>query len=110
MPREERRRFGRRSHCKAASIVRAGHRMSAFIYNMSEHGLLLRTPFVACFDQIFEVEIPSDDVIFQCRVAWSKGDSVGAEFVRSPRRISWQRIQRSEARTDFLAMLRAAQL
>jgi hypothetical protein len=107
MPEIERRRFGRREHFKSAFILRGTQRAPAMVYDVSERGVSLRTAFVASVDDHFELAVPEDDVLVRCRVAWVQGDNIGAEFLKSPQRLSWN-ASRPATHNAAVAMLRNA--
>ena len=87
----DRRNFGRRSLCKVARLIRSDlTAVPATVLNMCEVGATIRLSEPPCIGNEFDLEVPEDDFAVQCRVIWLKEDAVGVEFVRSPRRLSWQ--------------------
>jgi hypothetical protein len=85
-----RRQFGRRQAFKAATIVHAdGQRLPATVIDLSEGGARIRVAQPEVVEKEFYLEIPGDDFIVKCRVIHIQEASVGAAFIRPPRRLSW---------------------
>ena len=98
-PGHERRRFGRRQVFKAAVIVLPdATRLPAIVVDISEGGARVQTEHVALVGPGFLLEIPEDDLAYDCRLAHRQAGSVGVEFTRVPRRLSWLRAREATFR------------
>ena len=87
---KERRRFGRRPVFKVATVELAtGERLDAKVVDLSDGGVRVKLADLSLLQGDFVVEIPEDDLIVKCRVIHRHESWVGAQFVRSPRRLSW---------------------
>lgn len=85
----ERRRFGRRDVCKSAVILPPGGKsVPCVVVNMSDGGALLNRLDDVDVPDIFELVIPTDDVVTACRVAHRTGGKIGVEYISLPRRAS----------------------
>jgi hypothetical protein len=88
----ERRRFGRRSVFKVATVVQgAGDRLFGHVIDISEGGARIQLPEVSLLMPEFFLEIPEDDFVVRCRLVHTLQNSAGVEFTRPPRRLSWVR-------------------
>lgn len=88
----ERRKFGRRSVFKIATVVQgAGDRLFGHVIDISEGGARIQLPEVSLLLPEFFLEIPEDDFVVRCRLVHTQQNSAGVEFTRPPRRLSWVR-------------------
>jgi hypothetical protein len=91
MPRNsDRRRFGRRTVCKPATVVQnATQKLPCTVVDVSEGGARIRMVAIDSLAGEFMLVIPEDDVVYDCRLVRRLPDSAGVEFTRMPRRLSW---------------------
>jgi hypothetical protein len=86
----DRRQFGRRRVFKAGIIVQGDNqRLPITIMDISDGGARIKTAEPHRVEKEFSLEIPEDDFVVKCRLVWLEEDAVGAEFIKSPRRLSW---------------------
>ena len=78
----ERRQFGRRSAFKSAT-------MSATVLDLSQGGARIRVAQPEAIGKEFYLEIPENDFIVKCGLVHMQDTSIGAVFIRTPRRLSW---------------------
>ncbi|MBS0235494.1 MAG: PilZ domain-containing protein [Proteobacteria bacterium] len=86
----EQRKFGRRSVFKAAIIAfDDGPRLPCTILDLSDGGAKVRLAEPESLKGEFYLEVPSDDLVIRCQVAYVDADVAGLKYVKPPRRISW---------------------
>lgn len=86
----DRRQFGRRPVFKAAALVLSdGRRMTGFIVDLSDAGARIKLSNPDLVEPEFDLEIPDDDFIVRCKLIHVDDISVGAKYIKPPRRISW---------------------
>jgi len=85
-----RRQFGRRPAFKSATIVQdGGARLAATVIDLSEAGARIKIARPEAVENEFYLEIPENDFIVKCRMVHMQDTSIGAVFIRAPRRLSW---------------------
>jgi hypothetical protein len=88
----DRREFGRRATFKRAKICfPADIEHDCIVIDLSDGGARVRLLGTVEPPATFDLKIPGDDFIVTCEVAHRTDQSVGVKFVRSPRRLSWQK-------------------
>ncbi|HPG89098.1 MAG TPA: PilZ domain-containing protein [Hyphomicrobium sp.] len=86
----EKRKFGRRSVFKPAVLVlEDGKKITGIVVDLSEGGARFQSPNAAQIPKIFMLEIAGDDFTVKCELVHRREDSVGMQFIASPRKISW---------------------
>jgi hypothetical protein len=86
----DRRQFGRRPVFKAATVVlNDGRRIAGFIVDRSDAGARIKLSKPDSVEPEFDLEIPDDDFIVRCTLIHVDDISVGAKYIKPPRRISW---------------------
>lgn len=86
----DRRQFGRRPVFKPAAVVlNDGRRIAGFIVDLSDSGARIKVPEPNLVEPEFDLEIPSDDFIVRCKLIRADDISIGAKYIKPPRRISW---------------------
>lgn len=86
----ERRRFGRRQICKKAFLLlNGGAPVAALVVDISLGGARIQTELAGSLQDVFNLVIPDDDVIYDCQIVHRQQTSVGVEFTRLPRKWSW---------------------
>lgn len=87
---QDRRRFGRRAVCKPATVIQnATQKLPCTVVDVSEGGARIRLLAIDSLAGEFMLVIPEDDVVYHCRLVRRLPDSVGVEFTRMPRKLSW---------------------
>lgn len=88
----ERRRFGRRSTFKRATIVTEdGVQSACFVVDISDNGARIKLSDPSAMPERFGLMIEADDFGVRCLVIRREVGHVGVEFIGSPRRLSWFR-------------------
>jgi PilZ domain len=86
----DQRKFGRRPVFKAAVIVfDDGQRLPCTILDLSEGGAKVKTPTPESLKGEFYLEVPSDDLVIRCQLAYVEAGAAGVKYVKPPRRLSW---------------------
>ena len=86
----EKRAFGRRPTFKPAILVLDdGRRLPGTLLDQSEGGAKIKLSAPESLLGEFFLEVPEDDLIVRCRVAHASADTMGLQYVKPPRRISW---------------------
>lgn len=89
---KERRRFGRRPVFKLAIVeLETGVRLDVKVIDLSDGGARLKLANLDAIQNEFTLEIPEDDLVVKCRVIYRHEAWIGAQFLKSPRRMSWVR-------------------
>lgn len=102
----ERRRFGRRSTFKRASIIEGGSEQHAcIVVDISDDGARLKVSNPTSVLDSFELVIEEDDFIVRCEIVRRESEHVGVRFTSSPRRLSWLR-RRSRIKEQVSAIIR----
>jgi hypothetical protein len=87
-PRDQR-KFGRRPVFKAAVIVfDDGQRLPCTVLDLSEGGAKLKTS-AEPLNREFYLEIPEDDLVIRCQLAYVNNGVAGVKYTKPPRRLSW---------------------
>jgi hypothetical protein len=85
-----RRQFGRRKAFKAATLaLPGGERVAATVVDLSEAGARIKIADPQTVGEEFYIEIPGDDFVVKCRVIHRQETTIGVEFTKPPRRLSW---------------------
>ncbi|MBA2125926.1 PilZ domain-containing protein [Hyphomicrobium methylovorum] len=86
----DRRQFGRRMVFKAAVVANSGGvRIPGHIIDISDAGARIKVADPTAVEIEFFLEIPEDDIVVKCRVMRVDETSVGVQYIRPPRRLSW---------------------
>ncbi|HVZ04406.1 PilZ domain-containing protein [Hyphomicrobium sp.] len=86
----ERRQFGRRLVFKSAAIVLGdGQRLPGRIIDLSSAGARIKIQKPDLVEAEFDLEIPEDDFVVRCRRVHIDEATIGLQFIKPPRRISW---------------------
>lgn len=99
----ERRAFGRRAHLKVGKIIHDNQSVSVLVVNMSKSGAQIRTSSPLTTGERLVLEIDEDDFVAQCRVQWINRLTIGLEFIKSPMRLSWRRVRRTNAKSGAVS-------
>ena len=92
----EKRKFGRRAVFKPATVIIGDcERITAIVTDISEGGARIRITDIDRTLTNFLLEIPGDDFVVHCEVVHRLSGTVGVRFLGSPKRLSWQRNDRS---------------
>jgi len=88
----DRRQFGRRPVFKSAVIVLDdGRKVTASIIDLSSAGARIKTSKSNLVEPEFDLEIADDDFVVRCKLVHVDEVSIGAQFIKPPRRISWRK-------------------
>ena len=63
--------------------------MTGFIVDLSDAGAQIKLSNPDLVEPEFDLEIPDDDFIVRCKLIHVDDISVGAKYIKPPRRISW---------------------
>lgn len=86
----EKRQFGRRATFKPAVLVTDdGHKITGTVVDISEGGARFQTLDPSLIPPVFMLEIAGDDFCVKAKLVHRRADSVGMQFIASPRKISW---------------------
>ncbi|CFX12154.1 Type IV pilus assembly PilZ (modular protein) [Candidatus Filomicrobium marinum] len=99
----ERRRFGRRSTLKRATIVTEdGVQTACFVVDISDNGARLKLGNPSSVPDRFGLMIEADDFSVRCAVVRREDAHLGIKFVGSPRRLSWFRNRSRLSQLNFV--------
>ena len=92
----ERRQFGRRTVFKPAIIMQERQdRIDCTVIDISQGGARIQYHKVGELPDEFTLIIEEDDMVVECRVAHRQASSIGVQFMRLPRKLSWLQSKRS---------------
>lgn len=66
-----------------------GARLAATVVDLSEAGARIKIAQPEAIGKEFYLEIPENDFVVKCRLVHMQDTSIGAVFIRAPRRLSW---------------------